>query len=659
LSRHSIILGVSAGHDGAASVLVEGRVAAHILRERQTGIRHHYGIDRATIECALREAGVSAADVTEVAVTATQIVPGLVDDWDYLSFSAAEAVRPDPSFQNAVAPGKSHLMRSIVRRGDKQPGWVRGFVEELQGFWRIPPETQRDWCMFMHLSPLVGPALWQQPFTLAEMEARMAAFIAAGANRAAMHMPLKVRLDGRALQGVFVNHHTCHAASAFYASPFTEAAILTHDGGYGADAGMVFRGHGGRIDAVGPHYLDNGQFYDTVAEFLGLGLMGGAGKLMGLSGYGTAPLADAVPPGTEEDWVRFAKARLPAWTPQTDFFPELVTALRAAAEGVGLDVRHLGDRHALPEPAANEIAVAAQAVVERSILAAAKAAHGAFITAGLPARSLCLSGGVALNCPANTLVHDESGFSSVFVEPHCEDGGIALGAAQYVYHALLNNMRHVDDAARLSAYAMMGPRHDVLAELAAASHAGLTVTPLEDWTADAARMLAEDKIIGLFQGRSENGPRALGHRSILANPSQGANWARVNEVKGREAWRPFAPAILSHRLRGWFTRGPDASPFMLFTYTCPDEKRALIPAVIHADGTSRVQTVAREDGALFSILEQFEALTGLPLVLNTSFNGPGQPIIETVEQALAMLRTTALDAVYFGGEGKGVKVMKA
>ncbi|MFT3986950.1 carbamoyltransferase C-terminal domain-containing protein [Aestuariivirga sp.] len=658
MSGRSIILGVSAGHDGAASVLVDGRVAAHILRERQTGIRHHYGIDRDTVERALREAGVSAADVTQVAFTATQIVPGLVDDWDYLSFSAAESVSPDPSFQNVIAPGKSHLLRSIVRRGDRQPGWVKGFVEELQGFWRIPPETHRDWCMFMHLSPLVGPLLWQQPFTLAEMQARMAAFITAGVERAVMHMPLKVRLAGRELPGVFVNHHTCHAASTFYASPFDEATIITHDGGYGADAGMVFRGHGGRIEAVGPHYLDNGQFYDTVAEFLGLGLMGGAGKLMGLSGYGSGQLADAVPPGTEEDWARFAQSRLPGWTPQTDFFPELVTALRAAAERAGLDIRQLGNRHALPEPAANEIAAAAQAVVERSILAAARAVHGAFKTAGLLADSLCLSGGVALNCPANTLVHDEFGFSSVFIEPHCEDGGISLGAAQYLHHALMNNGRAADGKARLSSHAMMGPAHDVLAELAAASATGLTITPLEDWPADAARMLRDDRIIGIFQGRSENGPRALGHRSILANPSQGANWARVNVVKGREAWRPFAPAVLAHRLRDWFTRGPEASPFMLFTYTCPEDKRSRIPAVIHADGTSRVQTVEREDGALFSILEQFEALTGLPLVLNTSFNGPGQPIIETVEQALAMLRATALDAVYFGGEGRGVKVMK-
>jgi carbamoyltransferase len=205
---------------------------------------------------------------------------------------------------------------------------------------------------------------------------------------------------------------------------------------------------------------------------------------------------------------------------------------------------------------------------------------------------------------------------------------------------------HTPNGAAIDAY--LGARIDETEIEAALSRhaAGLDYERLADWAEVAAQDLADDRIIGWFEGRSEIGPRALGHRSILADPRKAANWARVNKIKGREDWRPFAPAVLADRATHWFAGLPLPSPHMLFTAQVTSRK---IPAITHVDGSSRIQTVDESCGAFHRLLRRFDALTSVPVILNTSFNGPGEPIVETPEEALRFFLQSDLDALYMEG----------
>lgn len=174
----------------------------------------------------------------------------------------------------------------------------------------------------------------------------------------------------------------------------------------------------------------------------------------------------------------------------------------------------------------------------------------------------------------------------------------------------------------------------------------MVVTDRIDAAEDAGRMVAQDKVIAWFEGRSEIGPRALGHRSIICDPRQAANWRRVNEIKKREVWRPFAPAVLREKAGAWFDGGPALSPHMLFTSTVRGDG---LPAITHVDRSARVQTVGPECGGFRRLIEVFDRETGTPVVMNTSFNGPGEPIVETPEHAVDFLLNTGIDAVYVDG----------
>ena len=226
-----------------------------------------------------------------------------------------------------------------------------------------------------------------------------------------------------------------------------------------------------------------------------------------------------------------------------------------------------------------------------------------------------MSGGTALNCPSNSDIAASPDFDDVFVEPACDDGGLAVGAALALTHSILDRPPSAWRAANRSPY--LGPTYgeeDVARALE--RHRG---TVLGVRYADAARAAAEDlaanRLVAWYEGRSEIGPRALGHRSLLADPRHAENWARVNIAKEREMWRPFAPAVLARYADEWFTGAPPASPYMLFNAKL---KSADVPAVTHVDGTARIQTVDESCGEFYRVLSEFYDLTGVPIVLNTS-----------------------------------------
>ena len=258
--------------------------------------------------------------------------------------------------------------------------------------------------------------------------------------------------------------------------------------------------------------------------------------------------------------------------------------------------------------------------------------------------NLCLSGGFALNY-SNSKIYNTKIFKNIHVEPHCEDGGLVLGAGYYL-SSIINEqsipLRKSSDA-YLGSY---NANYFEPSQLSFYDKIFYKFTKLNQIEDSIASDLSKDKIIAVCVDRSETGPRALGSRSILANARPKSNWRRVNEIKNREQWRPFAPVVLENKLSKFFENGPDNSPFMLFTYKVNEKYREYGEAITHVDGTARVQTVTKTEllGKVLQCCEKYD----IPIIMNTSFNGPGEPIIETAKQALNFFSKNSLDVIYLG-----------
>jgi len=433
----------------------------------------------------------------------------------------------------------------------------------------------------------------------------------------------------------FVEHHLAHAASAFFVSPFERAAVMSLDGAGEWVSGLLATGEGTRLAKVREHFLPAslGQYYLAVTRYLGFPHHGDEYKVMGLASYGEDEFAG-----------QFAKVVAPAGGGRYHFgaayfdpyfdaegplhsrrFEELLGPARRPEEEVSR-------RH-------ENVAASAQRALDRVGVSLA-----AYLRERAGAPNLCLAGGVALNCVMNQQIMKAGLFDGLFVQPAAHDAGAALGAALYVYHHELGRPR----TAPLASVAL-GPGYGD-AELAAAlDRYKLRYERPPDVAAAAADAVAGGSLVGWFQGRSEFGPRALGQRSILADPRNAAAKELVNRtVKQREPFRPFAPSVALERVADYFSPARE-SPFMTVTFDATPRARAEAPAVVHVDGTSRIQTVRRETNELYHrFLAAFERLTGVGVVLNTSFNVAGEPIVQTADDALRCYFTTALDALALG-----------
>lgn len=471
------------------------------------------------------------------------------------------------------------------------------------------------------------------------------------------YVTARVNFDGVEKPGVLVPHHLAHAAYGFYQSGEERAAIATLDNGdavtpIGYTGGILAVGQGTSITVLDFRFAFEGHLYQRVAELVGLGHGAAAGKLMGLAPYGEPVYFDPLMVG---DAVSVFGSDYASGNKQNrNHVAQYLIDLAGAAEKhfgrdlgkllAGIDPESFGAKNVTYLK--TRLAATAQKIMEENTLATLRAMHAGFADAGQPLDAVVLSGGVALNCPANTRAAQETPFDRVRVAPAVDDSGLPIGAAQAVAHDLFGVPRPAVDP-ESAEIAYLGASYDDAAVERAISAAGdaVRVVDCEDAPSAAARDVAEGRVVAWFEGRSEIGPRALGHRSILADVRPAENWRRVNRLKKREEWRPFAPAVLREKAGDWFD-GPLPSPHMLFT---AQVKGNDLPAITHVDGSARVQTVGVECGGFRRVIEAFDALTGVPVVMNTSFNGPGEPIVETPEQAIAFLTTSEIDAVYIEG----------
>lgn len=413
----------------------------------------------------------------------------------------------------------------------------------------------------------------------------------------------------------YVPHHVAHAASAYLAAPFDDCAVLVLDGR--GERGSYLAGDvtGGNLKILRtqalPHSL--GLAYEELTAHLGFRRSSDEYKVMGLAAYGRPRFIDAFRrsirscDGTFEtdpiDWKTFAPYRPDGGA----FHPE----------------------HA-------DLAASLQQRLEEVILDLAS-----WLYRATGKRRLAMAGGVALNCVANSRVAGEGPYENVWVQPAAGDAGTSLGAALFV-------ARSLGDRVEPMASAALGRSWDDGALAQYLKQSAVPCERPENIAHEVARILADDGIVAWFQGRSEFGPRALGHRSLLANPKHARNLERLNDVKGREQFRPVAPMVLQERAPEIF-EGQLPSPYMLFVHRVKLPWRERIPAVVHVDGTARIQTVDRASEPLVArMLEEFDRLTGVPVVVNTSLNTAGRPMVDEPRDALECFGSSPIDALAIG-----------
>ena len=418
----------------------------------------------------------------------------------------------------------------------------------------------------------------------------------------------------------FVDHHLAHAASAFHPSPFETAAVLTLDG-RGEKATTTYNlGNQNNLTRIGevvlPHSL--GLLYERVTTYLGFLHSSDEYKVMALASYGkpvfVKDFQSMITVGANGQYT-ITDERLEERFGPSRFRDSPFTA------------HHFNIAHSL------------QVVLEDTVLELVNWLHRE-----TKENNLCMAGGVALNCVLNARIRDRGPFKNIWVQPASGDAGTALGAAIWV-DAQERKSKHKNFSME---HAYWGPEYSDAEIEKFLQWAKVPYRKLEDVAEETAEILAQDKIIGWFQGRMEFGPRALGSRSILASPINPSMQQRLNEVKDREDFRPVAPVVLEEDAGEWF-EGAEYSPYMLFVYDVKPDKADQIPAVRHVDGTARIQTVnANQHPAYHALLKAFKKITGVPVLVNTSFNTLGKPIVCSPRDAIECFWTSPFDALIIG-----------
>ena len=401
----------------------------------------------------------------------------------------------------------------------------------------------------------------------------------------------------------YVDHHIAHAASAFYPSPFKKAAVVTFDG-RGENATTTYSiGNDKELIRIGQVDMPNslGMLYEMITTHLGFLHSSDEYKVMALASYGKPVFADD--------------------------FREMITIGENGLYTISNEnlVERFGPQRQKADPFIDHhfnIAHSLQLVLEEKALELLDWLHKK-----TNEENLCMAGGIALNCVLNARIRDKSAFKNVWVQPAAGDAGTALGAAIHIDLTVRNEESNKADYEVEGAY--WGPEYTDEQIEKFLKWAKVPYKKLENIAEETAQILADNKIIGWFQGRMEFGPRALGSRSILASPIHPSMQARLNEVKDREDFRPVAPAVLEEDAGEWFENAV-YSPYMLFVYNVQKDKADKIPAVRHVDGTARIQTVNRnQHPRYYDLLKAFKAKTGVPVLVNTSFNTLGKPIVCT------------------------------
>jgi len=439
---------------------------------------------------------------------------------------------------------------------------------------------------------------------------------------------------------IFPEHHLSHAAYSFFTSPFEESAILTTDGVGEWSTTSIGNGKDNSVkllqDIRWPHSL--GLFYSSFTYFLGFQVNEGEYKLMGLASYGKPKYYDLILENLIDvkndgsihlnmDYFAFTYDKVMTNQKFSDLF-----GIKRKEENEEMKQIHF------------DIGASAQKVLEDILLKMVE-----HVYEKTKSKNLCLGGGVALNGVANYRILKESSFQNIHIPPSPGDAGSAVGAAQYLYYSYHKQDRKVidDTTKRVIENVYVGPSYssNKIKKFLDGKNIEYEMFGDEQLVKNCAKLIAEGNVVGWYQGKMEWGPRALGNRSILADPRRKEMKDILNEkIKHRESFRPFAPSILEEHVSEYFDMNIP-SPYMLMV--APVKKPDKIPAVTHVDGTGRLQTVSKNSNALYyKLINEFYNLTGIPVIINTSMNVKGEPIVNTPEQAYNMLTKTDMDCIF-------------
>jgi carbamoyltransferase len=415
----------------------------------------------------------------------------------------------------------------------------------------------------------------------------------------------------------FVPHHVAHAASAYLAGPHASCAVMVMDGRGETSSFLAGKVNEGRLDVLSTVALPDslGLMYEELTAHLGYRRSSDEYKVMALASYGTPAHLDLFRRLVRTDGDgSFSTARID-W---------------ASLAPPGLGDGSLASAHA-------DLASTVQVRLQEVLLELAD-----WLADATGETRIVMAGGVALNCVANSVLYEHSAFDDVWVQPAAGDAGTAMGAAMYVAHELGDRVQPMTTAALGRSF----DDHHLAREL---DRAGVVYERPDDIAEAVGDVLADDGIVAWFQGASEWGPRALGHRSLLAHPGPKVNLERLNDVKGREQFRPVAPMVLAERAAELFSGGPLPSPYMLFTHRVNPEWAGHIAAVVHVDGTARIQTIdGAENPLMHRCISAFEARTDLPVIVNTSLNTAGRPMVDDPRDALECFGSAPIDALAIG-----------
>jgi carbamoyltransferase len=486
--------------------------------------------------------------------------------------------------------------------------------------WELPEGSAR-WCLKQagvraeqldavaySYDPVLAPAPTSD-ITAGEWEGLRTLFV----RRAPLF--LRTALPGLAPERVrFVPHHVAHAASAYLAAGFEDCAVMTVDGRGEATSQLMGHVRGGRLDVLAEQRLPDslGLVYESLTAHLGFTRASDEYKVMALASYGKPAFLDELREAVRVTGDGGFLARSPVWE-------RFAPAVHAGGRW--------GEAHA-------NLAASIQTRLEEVLLELAT-----WLRERTGERRLAMAGGVALNCVANSRLWRDGPFDDVWVQPAAGDAGTALGAALHVARELGGDVEPMRTAA-------LGRGWTTDQLEAVLDRAAMPYERPDDVAEEAAEVLARNGVVAWFDGHAEYGPRALGHRSLLADPRDRANLERLNDVKGREQFRPVAPMVLEERASQIFSGGPIPSPYMLFTHRVAEDWRERIPAVVHVDGTARIQTVdAEREPAIARLLRAFERRTGVPVVVNTSLNTAGRPMVDTPRDALECFGSAPVDAL--------------
>lgn len=433
----------------------------------------------------------------------------------------------------------------------------------------------------------------------------------------------------------FIKHHLSHAASSFLVSPFSEAAILTGDA-VGEWATMTYgRGHGQDIQLLKEIQYPNslGLVYTAVTTYLGFAAHEGEGTVMALASCGKPRYLDKLREivKVRPDGSHIVDTRFFGFNKGSRMYTQKFLKMFGPARAPGAQIE---ERHC-------DMASSLQKFTEETLLAVVRHLH-----AETKLDQLCLGGGLFLNCVANSKILEQGPFKEVFIQPAAGDSGGALGAAAYANHCILKNPRNY---VMRHAYLGTGYSDAQIKKILLNRNIAFQEFSDDDLFQYIAQKISESKIVGWFQGRMEVGPRALGNRSILGNPCNPHIKELLNDkVKKREPFRPYAPMVLEERAQEFFELS-GTSPFMLLAPMVRPDKRGIIPGVVHVDGTARVQTVSQSTNLkMWRLIKAFEAITGVPVIINTSFNLRGEPVVCSPENAIDDFQKSAMDYLVLG-----------